>query len=177
MPRVIYKLGTHNIRRKVRSLQGPTQRDYVTVPILSRCLERVGQLLQLDQATEDDLKVVYQIQTRPRSGRGEELERAIPFIRRGSSEAISIRLVYKQTQGQTSKLRTLSIPVPRWAPNYKVIPVLFGKARTAGLDIVGAYREGYLIPYAPQSGGSGGSGGGTGGSGGGTGAALRSVGD
>ena len=165
MPRVVYKLGTHNIRREVRSLSGPTQRNYVTVPILSRCVQRVGQLLQLDPATEDDLKVTYSIQTRPRSGGGEELERAIPFFRRGSSEAISIRLVYKQTQGETSRLKTLSIPIPKWAPNYKVLPVLFQKAQAAGLEVIGAYREGYLIPYVPQSGGSGGSGGGTGGGG------------
>ena len=165
MPRVVYKLGTHSIRREVRNQQGRREKEYVTVPILSRCLQRIGERLQLERATEDDLKVIYSIQTNAQGGQDDEEERAIPFFRRGSWQAISIRLVYKHTQGETSKLKTLSIPIPKWAPNYKVMPVLFQKAQAAGLQVIGAYREGYLIPNTAQGSDSGGSGGGTGGGG------------
>ena len=165
MPRKAYRLGTHNIRREVRNQQGQREKQYVTIPIISRCLQRIGELLQLEPATEDDMKVIYSVRTNAQGGQDDEEERAIPFFRKGSWRAVNIRLVYKHTQGQTTKLKTLSIPIPRWAPSYKVIPVLFQKAQAAGLEVIGAYRLGEMIPNFSQAGGSGGSGGGTGGGG------------
>jgi hypothetical protein len=62
-------------------------------------------------------------------------------------------------QQQQKKRKTLQIPIPSWAPNYKVLPVLFSKATEAGLEVIGAYRHGYLIP-SPSQLGSGREGGG-----------------
>jgi hypothetical protein len=146
----------------------------------------------LEKATENDLRIVRQIKTRPRTqeqetpGEGQEGQqpgqppegeiREVIYSRIGSWRADLIRLVYKEKieeepegdgQGNNQegenqdgtgedeeekyKIRTLHIPVPSWAPNYKVVPVLFAKARAAELKVVGAYRKGYLIP-APNQG-------------------------
>jgi hypothetical protein len=50
------------------------------------------------------------------------------------------------------KLKRVQVPIPSWAPSYKVMPTLFAKAKAAGLKTVGAYRHGFLIP-APSQGG------------------------
>jgi hypothetical protein len=193
--RAVYKLGDHRLRIEVVDVQaGTKRRQYVSVPILTRCLERTGELLKLDKAAETDLQVLRQIKTRPRTadevtpdeeeqqpgegaeGEGEGAEgeiREVIYYRTGSWRADSIRLVYKekieaeeseveaeeseggQEEGEEQegqyKIRTLHIPVPSWAPNYKVLPVLFGKARAAQLKVVGAYRNGGLI-YMPNQG-------------------------
>jgi len=188
--RAVYKLGDHRLRLIVVDVQaGTKRRQYVSVPILTRCLEKTGELLKLDKATENDLKVLKQIKTRPRTPEevtpeeeGEEQEqqpgeapegeiREVIYYRTGSWRADSIRLVYKkkieeeseggqdgnqqegeegEEQEERYKIRTLHIPVPSWAPNYKVLPVLFAKARTAELKVVGAYRKGNLIPMVSQ---------------------------
>jgi len=186
--RAVYKLGEHRLRLIVADVQaGTKRRQYVAVPILTRCLEKTGELLKLDKATENDLKILKQIKTRPRTPEEVTLEeeeeeqqpreapegeiREVIYYRTGSWRADSIRLVYKQKiedeseggqgedqqeeeegeeQEERYKIRALHIPVPSWAPNYKVIPVLFAKARTAELKVVGAYRNGGLIPMANQ---------------------------
>jgi len=188
--RQVYKLGDHRLRLIVVDVQaGTKRRQYVSVPILTRCLEKTGELLKLDKATENDLKILKQIKTRPRTTEevtpeeeGEEQEqqpgeapegeiREVIYYRTGSWKADSIRLVYKEKieeeseggqdenqqegeegeeQEERYKIRTLHIPVPSWAPNYKVLPVLFAKARTAELKVVGAYRKGGLIPMPSQ---------------------------
>jgi hypothetical protein len=188
--RVVYKLGEHRLRVIVIDAQaGTKRRQYISVPILTRCLEKTGELLRLEKATENDLRILKQIKTRPRTPEevtpeeeegeqqpGEPAEgeiREVIYYRIGSWRADSIRLVYKkkieeeseggtededQTGGENQegeeeeqyKIRTLHIPVPSWAPNYKVIPVLFAKARTAELKVVGAYRKGNLIPMVSQ---------------------------
>jgi len=187
--RQVYKLGEHRLRLIVADVQaGTKRRQYVAVPILTRCLEKTGELLKLDKATENDLKILKQIKTRPRTpdevtpegeeeeqqpGEGEGEIRQVIYYRIGSWRAESIRLVYKQkieeegegsteNEGQEEgenqegeqeeryKIRVLHIPVPSWAPNYKVIPVLFNKARAAELKVVGAYRKGALIPMPNQ---------------------------
>jgi hypothetical protein len=188
--REVYKLGDHRLRLIVVDVQaGTKRRQYVSVPILTRCLERTGELLKLDKATENDLKVLKQIKTRPRTPEevtpeeeGEEQEqqpgeapegeiREVIYYRTGSWRADSIRLVYKEKieeeseggqdgnqqegeegeeQEERYKIRTLHIPVPSWAPNYKVVPVLFAKARTAELKVLGAYRKGGLILMPSQ---------------------------
>jgi len=188
--REVYKLGEHRLRLIVVDVQaGTKRRQYVSVPILTRCLERTGELLRLEKATENDLKIIKQIKTRPRTREevtpeeeGEEQEqqpgeapegeiREVIYYRTGSWRADSIRLVYKkkieeeseggqdgnqqegeegEEQEERYKIRTLHIPVPSWAPNYKVIPVLFAKARTAELKVVGAYRKGGLILMPSQ---------------------------
>jgi hypothetical protein len=190
--RLVYKLGEHRLRVIVIDAQaGTRRRQYISVPILSRCLEKTGKLLLLEEATENDLKIIRQIKTRPRTqeqeepGEGQEGQqpeqppegeiREVIYSRIGSWRADSIRLVYKEKvskeeegggqQGNENegegggtgeeeeqyKIKTLHIPVPSWAPNYKVVPVLFAKARAAELKVVGAYRKGYLIP-APNQG-------------------------
>jgi hypothetical protein len=189
--REVYKLGEHRLRLIVVDVQaGTKRRQYVSVPILTRCLKKTGELLKLDKATENDLKILKQIKTRPRTPEevtpeeeGEEQEqqpgeapegeiREVIYQRTGSWRADSIRLVYKEKieeeseggqdgsqqegeqeeeQEERYKIRTLHIPVPSWAPNYKVIPVLFAKARTAELKVVGAYRKGGLI-FMPSQG-------------------------
>ena len=211
--RAVYKLGEHRLRVLVIDAQaGTRRRQYISVPILTRCLEKTGELLKLEKATDNDLRTIKRIKTRPRVQEGEgsgggqggqqpgqggqqpgqggqqpggqpEGEiREVIYYREGSWRADSIRLVYKEeiseedegqggnqggqggnqggqggnqgSQGggeeeQRYKLRTLHIPIPSWAPNYKVVPVLFSKARSANLKVVGAYRKGNLIP-APQ---------------------------
>ena len=204
--RAVYKLGEHRLRVLVIDAQaGTRRRQYISVPILTRCLEKTGELLKLEKATDNDLRTIKRIKTRPRVQEGEgsgggqggqqpgqggqqpgqggqqpggqpEGEiREVIYYREGSWRADSIRLVYKEeiseedegqggnqggqggNQGgqgggeeeQRYKLRTLHIPIPSWAPNYKVVPVLFSKARSANLKVVGAYRKGNLIP-APQ---------------------------
>jgi hypothetical protein len=191
--RLVYKLGEHRLRVLVIDVQaGTRRRQYISVPILSRCLEKTGELLKLEKATEDDLRIIRQIKTRPRTqeqeepGEGQEGQqpeqppegeiREVTYFRIGSWRADLIRLVYKEKvseeeegggqQGNENegegggtgeeeeeqyKIKTLHIPVPSWAPNYKVVPVLFAKARSAELKVVGAYRKGYLIP-APNQG-------------------------
>jgi len=184
--RAIYKLGTHRIRVLIINPEDGTKRvEYQDVPILTRCLERTGQLLRLERADERDIQVVKRIKAgrsqeeqEPQEG-GEVIERPEPEIREvtyyriGSWRDETIRLVYKkeleeqeqgaeeqqeqqggegeQQQEERYKLVTVHVPVPSWAPNYKVIPTLFSKARAVGLRVVGAYRNGYLIP-APTSG-------------------------
>ena len=232
--REVYKLGEHRLRVLVIDPQaGTRRRQYISVPILTRCLEKTGQLLKLEKATENDLRVLKRIKTRPRvqeedgseggqggqqpgqggqqpGGQPEGEIREVIYYRQGSWRADSIRLVYKEeiseedggqggnqggqggnqggqggnqggqggnqggqggnqggqggnqggqggSQGgqgggeeeQRYKRRTLHIPIPSWAPNYKVVPVLFSKARSANLKVVGAYRKGNLI-LAPQ---------------------------
>jgi hypothetical protein len=191
--RLVYKLGEHRLRVLVIDVQaGTRRRQYISAPILTRCLEKTGELLKLEKATENDLRIVRQIKTRPRTqeqetpGEGQEGQqpgqppegeiREVIYSRIGSWRADLIRLVYKEKieeepegdgQGNNQegenqdgtgedeeekyKIRTLHIPVPSWAPNYKVVPVLFAKARAAELKVVGAYRKGYLIP-APNQG-------------------------
>jgi hypothetical protein len=191
--RLVYKLGEHRLRVLVIDVQaGTRRRQYISVPILTRCLEKTGELLKLEKATENDLRIVRRIKTRPRTQEQETPEdgqegqqpeqppegeiREVIYSRIGSWRADLIRLVYKekiteeesnsngQDEGQGGedqqggeeeeeqyKIRTLHIPVPSWAPNYKVVPVLFAKARSAELKVVGAYRKGYLIP-APNQG-------------------------
>jgi hypothetical protein len=197
MPRLIYKLGTHSLKVKaVNKEDGSETTEYVEVPILSRCLERTGELLKLDRATEEDIKVVRELETgggaseegeggseTGEGGEGEGSEkREIIYYRLGSWRADRIILVYEEkeeseggeeggeNQGSTeggdgdsqegeeqqeskAKRKTLRIPIPSWAPNYKVIPVLFSKAQAAGLKLLGAYRHGYMIPAPSQLGG------------------------
>lgn len=194
MPRAVYKLGTHSI--KVKSAGGqedtPTS-EYKELPILTRCLEKTGELLRLDKATEDDIKVIREITTGGGSsetgegGGGEASEtREIVYYRLGSWRADRVILVYEEEQegegggsssgggqqggggsppgeeeeGSKKKRRTLRIPIPSWAPNYKVLPTLFQKAQAAGLKVVGAYRHGYMIPAPSQLGRGSGEGGG-----------------
>jgi hypothetical protein len=198
MPRLIYKLGTHPLKVKaVNTEDGSETSEYIEVPILSRCLKRTGDLLKLDRATEEDIKVVKELETGGEAsgegnsgsgaGEGEEGEgsekRQVIYYRLGSWRADRIILVYEEeeegegseeggdNQGGTgeedqntqegeeqqeskTKRRTLRIPIPSWAPNYKVIPVLFSKAQAAGLKLLGAYRHGYMIPAPSQLGGS-----------------------
>ena len=218
--REVYKLGEHRLRVLVIDAQaGTRRRQYISVPILTRCLEKTGELLKLEKATDNDLRTIKRIKTRPRvqegdgsgggqggqqpgqggqqpgqggqqpGGQPEGEIREVIYYREGSWRADSIRLVYKEeiseedegqggnqggqggnqggqggnqggqggNQGgqgdgeeeQRYKRRTLHIPIPSWAPNYKVVPVLFNKAKSANLKVVGAYRKGNLIP-APQ---------------------------
>ena len=204
--RAVYKLGEHRLRVLVIDAQaGTRRRQYISVPILTRCLEKTGELLKLEKATDNDLRTIKRIKTRPRvqegdgsgggqggqqpgqggqqpgqggqqpGGQPEGEIREVIYYREGSWRADSIRLVYKEeiseedegqggnqggqggNQGgqgdgeeeQRYKRRTLHIPIPSWAPNYKVVPVLFNKAKSANLNVVGAYRKGNLIP-APQ---------------------------
>jgi hypothetical protein len=197
MPRLIYKLGTHSLKVKaVNTEEGSETTEYVEVPILSRCLKRTGELLKLDRATEEDIKVVRELETgggaseggdggsqTGEGGEGEGSEkREVVYYRLGSWRADRIILVYEEgeegegggegggNQGSTeggdgspqeggeqqeakTKRKTLRIPIPSWAPNYKVIPVLFSKAQAAGLKLLGAYRHGYMIPAPSQLGG------------------------
>ncbi len=191
--RGVYKLGEHRLRVVVVDVQaGTRRREYIAVPILTRCLRKTGDLLSLDAASEDDLKVLRQIKTRPRrpatedpqegeeqpeQGEVEGEVREVIFYRTGSWRAESIKLVYKkeveeegegdnspgqggggggegeeQGEGEEKKykLATINIPIPSWAPNYKVLPVLFSKARSAELEVVGARRNGGLIPVPAQ---------------------------
>jgi hypothetical protein len=104
--------------------------------------------------------------------KGEKLKPA-RLYRLGSWRADRIILVYKkyieesggeeggQQQGgkgegaereRRYKLKRLYIPIPSWAPNYVVLPTLFSKAEAAGLELVGAYRHGYMIPAPGQLG-------------------------
>jgi len=217
MPRLVYKLGTHTLKVKAVNSQGQETSTYITLPILSRCLEKTGELLKLDRATEEDIKVTRQVQ-RGGSGsqggqggsgsggqggsgsggqggqgsqgggeqQGQSGSEEIVYYRLGSWRADRIILVYTesgqgsqggqggsgsggqggqgsqgggsqnqgsnqgQQQEQQKKRKTLHIPVPSWAPNYKVLPILFSKAREAGLEVVGAYRHGYMIPGPAQ---------------------------
>jgi hypothetical protein len=209
--RLVYKLGQHSLKVKAVNAQGQETSTYITLPILSRCLEKTGELLKLDRATEDDIKTTKQVQRGGGQGnqggggqqggqggqggggqQGQSGSEEIVYYRLGSWRADRIILVYTQsTQGgqggqggsgsggqggqggqgnqggggnqnqgggnqgqqqQQKKRKTLQIPIPSWAPNYKVIPVLFSKAREAGLEVVGAYRHGYLIPGPGQLG-------------------------
>jgi hypothetical protein len=216
--RLVYKLGTHTLKVKAVNAQGQETSTYITLPILSRCLEKTGELLKLDKATEEDIKVTRQVQRRGGSGQGgqggsgsggqggqgnqggggqqgQSGSEEIVYYRLGSWRADRIILVYtesgqsgqggqggsggggqggqgnqggsgnqnqgsgNQNQGgnqgqqqQQKKRKTLQIPIPSWAPNYKVLPVLFSKAQEAGLEVVGAYRHGYLIPSPSQLG-------------------------
>ncbi len=224
--RLVYKLGQHTLKVKAVNSQGQETSTYVTLPILSRCLEKTGDLLRLDKATEEDIKVTKQVQRGGGTGgqgggsggsqggqgsggqqgggdqQGQGGSEEIVYYRLGSWRADRIILVYTQStqsgqggsggggqggqggqgsggsqnqgggnqnqggnqqQQQQKKRKTLQIPIPSWAPNYKVIPVLFSKAREAGLEVVGAYRHGYLIPGPAQLGtGNTGGGGGNG---------------
>jgi hypothetical protein len=104
---------------------------------------------------------------------GETETREIIYYRLGSWRADRIILVYKkyieesggeeggQQQGgegegaereRRYKLKRLYIPIPSWAQNYVVLPTLFSKAEAAGLELVGAYRHGYMIPAPGQLG-------------------------
>jgi len=191
--RLIYKLGTHSLKvQVVNSADGTKTSEYVKLPILSRCLRRIGELLNLDRATEEDIKVTKQIEGgsggaggggqpgSPGGGEGEEESEAreVVYYRIGSWRADRIILVYEERQEgegggpsggqgggqggegeqgqQQSKRKTLRVPIPSWAPNYKVVPVLFSKAEAAGLNVIGAYRHGYLIPAPSQLGEGGG---------------------
>jgi hypothetical protein len=198
MPRLIYKLGTHSIKVKtVNTQDGSESSEYKELPILSRCLKRTGELLRLDRASEEDIKVIRELETgggdsggdggessTGGGGEGEGSEkREIVYYRLGSWRADRIILVYEeqqegeggeegggegsqdqdggQQQERQAKRKTLRVPIPSWAPNYKVIPTLFSKAQAAGLKLLGAYRHGYLIPAPSQfsEGGEGGGGG------------------
>jgi len=192
--REVYKLGEHRLRVLVVDAQaGTRRRQYITVPILTRCLKKTGNLLSLELADKNDLEIIRRIKTRPRKPATEDPQegedqptqgevegevREVIFYRIGSWRAETIRLVYKKEkeeepgEGEENntpeegeggegegegegeekkyKLATLHIPIPNWAPNYKVLPVLFSKARSAELKVVGAYRNGYLIPAPVQ---------------------------
>jgi len=64
MPRLIYKLGTHSIKVKtVNTQDGSESSEYKELPILSRCLKRTGELLRLDRASEEDIKVIRELET------------------------------------------------------------------------------------------------------------------
>ena len=147
--RAIYKLGTHKLR--VKNEQNQVQ--YVDVPILSRALRRVGNKLQLTQASQQDIETVVEY----------EGGNAI-FYKRGSSSADRILIIYEQAgSGGEIKVRQIQIPVPRWAPNYKLVSVLAAAARQAGLQLRGIRRHGFLIQPPSGSTGGGTGGGGTGG--------------
>lgn len=184
MARYVYKLGEHKVKLLEKQEDGSTRRVYKTLPILSRALERTGDLLNLDRATEEEIKTIRRIQVggeesegggqqppgqgQPGEGEGSE-EREIVYYKLGSWRADRIILVYEaqqneggegqdngdQNQGgegeqeeeqKKKKLKRVQIPIPSWAPSYKVMPTLFSKAKAAGLKAVGAYRHGYLIP-------------------------------
>jgi hypothetical protein len=61
----------------------------------------------------------------------------------------------EEQEQKKKKLKRVQVPIPSWAPSYKVVPTLFSKAKAAGLKVVGAYRHGFLIP-APGQGTTGG---------------------
>jgi hypothetical protein len=101
---------------------------------------------------------------------GEQETRELVYYKLGSWRADRVILVHEveeeetedeqeepenqegeEQQEQKKKLRRIHIPIPSWAPTYKVVPTLFSKARAAGLQVVGAYRHGYLIPISSQS--------------------------
>jgi hypothetical protein len=200
MPRLVYKLGTHSIKVKaVNTQDGSTTSEYKELPILSRCLKKTGDLLKLDRASEEDIKVIRELesgggtsgegegQSGPSEGGegGEGEKRQVVYYRLGSWRADRIILVYEEEQeseggeggeggsqegqegggqqqegeeGQERKVKrkTIQVPIPSWAPNYKVLPTLFSKAQAAGVKVVGAYRHGYMIPAPSQLGESGG---------------------
>ena len=198
MPRYVYKLGEHKVKLLEKQEDGTKRSVYKTLPILSRALEKTGELLGLERATEEDIKTIRRIQVggeesegdgqqppgqdQPGEGEGAE-EREIVYYKLGSWRADRIILVYEaeeeeeegeennedqegedgeeEEQEQKKKLKRVQVPIPSWAPSYKVMPTLFNKARAAGLKAVGAYRHGFLIP-APGQGSTGGGGGGGG---------------
>jgi hypothetical protein len=198
MARYVYKLGEHKVKLLEKQEDGSKRRVYKKLPILSRALEKTGELLGLERATEEEIKTIRRIQVggeesegdgqqppgqgQPGEGEGAE-EREIVYYKLGSWRADRIILVYEaeeeeeegeennedqegedgeeEEEEQKKKLKRVQVPIPSWAPSYKVMPTLFSKARAAGLKTVGAYRHGFLIP-APAQGTTGGGGGGGG---------------
>lgn len=193
MARYVYKLGEHKVRVLEVQEDGSKRRVYKSLPILSRALERTGELLGLERASEEDIKTIRRIEVgaeesegdgqqppgegQPEEG-GEPETREIVYYKLGSWRADRIILVYEaqeeeeegesgeeeeegeggeeeEEEEQKKKLKRVQVPIPSWAPSYKVMPTLFAKAKDAGLKVVGAYRHGYLIP-APGEGRSGG---------------------
>jgi len=194
MARYVYKLGEHKLKLLEKQEDGSKRRVYKTLPILSRALERTGNLLNLDRATEEEIKTIRRIQVggeesegggqqppgegQPGDGEGSE-EREIVYYKLGSWRADRIILVYEaeQEEGgeegenqdqegegeeeeegeqQKKKLKRIQVPIPSWAPSYKIMPTLFSKAKAAGLKVVGAYRHGFLIPAPSQEAAGGG---------------------
>jgi len=193
MPRYVYKLGEHKLKVLEKQEDGSKRGVYKALPILSRALKRTGDLLNLDRATEEEIKTIREIevggeesggggQGPPGQGQpgedGESEKRQIVYYKLGSWRADRIILVYEaeeeeeggeNNQGQggqgggeeeeeekPKKLKRVQVPIPSWAPSYKVMPTLFNKARAAGLKVVGAYRHGFLIPAPGQGTGDGG---------------------
>jgi len=198
MPRYVYKLGEHKVKLLEKQEDGSKRRVYKSLPILSRALKRTGDLLNLDRATEEELKTIREIEVggeesegggqqppgQGQPGEGEQSEkREIIYYKLGSWRADRIILVYEaeeeeegeqnnenqegqegeeeEEEEQPKKLKRVQVPIPSWAPSYKVMPTLFSKAQAAGLKVVGAYRHGFLIP-APGQGSTGDGGGGGG---------------
>jgi hypothetical protein len=198
MARYVYKLGEHKVKLLEKQEDGSKRRVYKKLPILSRALEKTGELIGLERATEEDIKTIRRIrvggeesegdgqqppgQGQPGEGEGAE-EREIVYYKLGSWRADRIILVYEaeeernqeggeqqqpgegeqgeEQEEEKKKLKRVQVPIPSWAPSYKVMPTLFSKAKAAGLKVVGAYRHGFLIP-APAQGTTGGGGGGGG---------------
>jgi len=137
-PRRPYFLFNHTIRRRRRP--SDTNTTVITVPVISRALESTGEALGLTLATPEQLRTVRN------SG-------AI-YLRRGSSTADRVLVVYKETRNNVTKKRVLHLPIPRFAPNYKIRPIVeaanSGNGVLAG-NIIGFYRHGFLFPIGQSS--------------------------
>jgi len=141
-PRKVYFLFNHRIKIRRR---GSQQSQTVEVPILSRALESTGLALNLTLATEEQLRTTRE---------------EVVYYKRGSAYADRILVVYvERAQGEERKIRTLHLPVPTYAPTYKVLPII-RQANTSGVlagKIIGVKRHGFLWPIAsPGQGGQGG---------------------
>jgi len=115
MARYVYKLGEHKLKLVEKQEDGSKRKVYKTLPILSRALERTGELLRLDRATEEEIKTIRRIQVggeesegdgqqppgegQPGEGEGSE-EREIVYYKLGSWRADRIILVYEAQQEQ-----------------------------------------------------------------------------
>jgi|DewCreStandDraft_2_1066082.scaffolds.fasta_scaffold06751_6 hypothetical protein len=139
-PRRVYYLFDHRIKIKPRGAQ---QSVSVEVPVLSRALESTGLALGLQLATPEQLQKVVE---------------GVTYFKRGSVAADRVLVVYTERQNNEDKVRTISLPIPAFAPNYKILPVIraanSGRGALSG-RIIGFYRHGFLIPLGNQ--GQGGS--------------------
>jgi len=136
-PRRPYFLFNHTIRRRRRPSDANT--TVITVPVISRALESTGEALGLTLATPEQLRTVRNNAT---------------YLRRGSSTADRVLVVYKETRNNVTKKRVLHLPIPRFAPNYKIRPIIeaanSGNGVLAG-NIIGFYRLGFLFPIGQSS--------------------------
>lgn len=136
-----YYLFDHQL--KVRK-PGQSSSQAVTIPIISRALETTGLALGLELATREQLETIRE---------------NIVYYRRGSLASDRCLIVYTERVGNEDKVKTVSLPIPKYAPNYKLLPVIraanAGQGALAG-KIIGIRRHGYLIPLGESQGGRGG---------------------